>query len=124
MRILLSCVLLALCSLALPALGEPKAYDIVRYRGKAAGLTIALDYASGYPEASKLRVTETRTGKMTRFMLEEEGEMQLRFVPEKNRDRGDEVIFKLKSSSESDDGTFRGVYRRSGKPIPFTLREL
>ena len=116
------CILFALLSLALPAFGEPKAYELVRYRGKAAGLTIAFDYASGYADASKLRITVTRTGKTTRFVLDEEGDKQLRFVPEKNRDGGDEVIFKMNTGEE--DGKWSGVYRTGGKTIPFTLREL
>ena len=115
---------MALWFLALPAFGEPKAYELFRYRGKAAGLTIAFDYASGYADASKLRITNARTGKTTRFVLDDEGDTQLRFVPDKNRDGGDEVIFKLKSSSGSDDGKFSGVYRVAGKTIPFTLKEL
>ena len=116
-------VALTFIAFSLSTVAEPKAYELFRYRGKAAGLTIAFDYASGYPEASKLRITETRTGKTTRFVLDEEGDMQLRFVPEKDRAGGDEVIFKLKPSSGEDDGKFSGVYHTGGKAISFTLTE-
>jgi hypothetical protein len=61
------------------AVAEPKAYEVVKYKGKANGVTIALDFGDGYVEASHLWFADRKSGKTTRFMLDESGEM--RFVP-------------------------------------------
>ena len=42
------------------AVAEPKAYQMIKYKGKAEGVTIALDYAGGYQEASSMRVTDRK----------------------------------------------------------------
>ena len=107
-----------LIAFALPALAEPKAYELIKYRGKAEGLTIAFDLAAGYPEASELRIKQGRRGKTTRFVLVDEDKM--RFVPEQNRASGEEVTIELSPNDGSDDKV-NGTYRAAGKTIRFTL---
>jgi hypothetical protein len=93
---------------------EPKAYDIVKFHGKAGGATIALDYADGYFLASTLKVIEA--GKTTRFKLDQSG--TLHFVPEKGS--GKTVSLKLEPDSPAPD-TVSGTYTVGGKAVPFTL---
>ena len=115
-------VLLALSLLfALPVFAEPKAYDLIKYRGKAEGLTIAFDYGHGYAEASEIRIKERRTGKSMRFALVHESEM--RFVPEKNGGSGEEVTLEM-DADEAPPEKVKGTYRAGGKTIRFTLTML
>jgi hypothetical protein len=114
-------LVLALLAFAQPAFGEAKAYELFKYRGKAEGLTIAFDFAAGYPEASEVRIKEGRRGKTTRFVLADEETM--RFVPEKNRASGEEVTIELSPDDGSDDKV-KGTYRAGGKTIRFTLTAL
>jgi hypothetical protein len=107
-----------LVAFALPGLAEPKAYELIKYRGKAEGLTIAFDLAAGYPEASEVRIKQGRRGKTRRFVLVDEDKM--RFVPEKNRASGEEVTIELSPDDGSDDKV-NGAYRAAGKTIRFTL---
>lgn len=107
-----------LLAVALPALAEPKAYDLVKYRGKAEGLTIAFDYGDGYPEASEVRIKQARGGKSMRFALVDDS--KLRFVPEKKRGSGDEVTLEMEPLDEPPDKV-KGTYRAGGKTIRFTV---
>jgi hypothetical protein len=103
------------------AVAEPKAYEVVKYQGKAEGVTIALDFGDGYVDASHMWVTERKSGKSTRFMLDESGEM--RFVPKKPSARKKEVALKM----GRDDGPaekIEGTYTVDGKVIQFTLRKI
>ena len=50
-RVLLSVV--ALVCACESAVAEPKAYEVAKYKGKADGVSIALDYGDGYPDASR-----------------------------------------------------------------------
>jgi hypothetical protein len=118
MRALPSNLALALTILAVTAFADPKAYDVVQYRGKAAGLTITFDFADGYPEASELRISEAGKRKSRRFVLDGSGEM--RFVPEKNRTGGEEVILKMSMDDGAPDKV-EGVHRVGGKTNPFAL---
>ena len=119
MRAATFCIVLALLALAQPAFAEPKAYELIKYRGKAEGMTIAFDLAAGYPEASEVRIKQGRRGKSTRFRLVEGSEM--RFVPEKDRASGEEVTIELSADGGSDEKV-NGVYRVGEKTIRFTLR--
>src|ERR1043166_5123742 len=103
------------------AVAEPKAYEVVKYKGTADGVTIALDYGDGYPQASHMRVTDRKSGKTTRFMLDESGEM--RFVPKKPSAQKREIVLKL----SMDDGPAEkvdGTYTVDGKQKQFTLRKI
>ncbi len=93
---------------------EPKAYEVVKFHGKAAGATIALDYADGYFLASELKVIAA--GKTTKFRLDQSGTWN--FVPEKGS--GKTVSLKLEPDSPAPD-TISGTYTVGGKSVPFTL---
>ena len=51
----------------LSAVAEPKAYEVVKDKGKAEGMIFALDFGDGYPDASEMKVTDRKSGKSTRF---------------------------------------------------------
>jgi hypothetical protein len=105
--------------LAGAAFGDPKAYDLVKYRGHAGRVAIAFDFGDGYPEASEVRVTES--GKRTIFRLDDADAM--RFVPanHKENDRDDaEVVLKMRLDDAAPDKV-SGSYRSHGKTVNFTL---
>ncbi|PJJ79212.1 hypothetical protein [Mucilaginibacter auburnensis] len=60
MKNLIVSLLLVLSFLGLKA-QQPKAYDIVRYTAKYAKQTLKLDYADGYPAASKMSLMQAGT---------------------------------------------------------------
>jgi hypothetical protein len=103
------------------AVAEPKAYEVVKYKGTANGVTIALDYGDGYPQASHMRVTDRKSGKSARFVLDESGE--LRFVPEKQSDGKREVVLKM-SMDDGPAAKVDGTYTVDGKRTHFTLRKI
>jgi hypothetical protein len=103
------------------AVAEPKAYEVVKYRGTANGVTIALDYGDGYPDASHMWVTDRKSGKTTRFMLDESGEM--RFVPKKPSAQKREVVLKM-SRNDGPAEKIEGIYTVDGKQSHFTLRKI
>lgn len=94
-------------------LAEPKAYEVVRYKGTAEGVTIALDFGDGYVDASHMWVTDRKSGKTTRFMLDESGEM--RFVPKKPSAQKKEVVLKMgrdDGPAEKIEGTYTSTANR------------
>ena len=103
------------------AVAEPKAYEVVKYKGKAEGVTIALDYGDGYPGASHIWVTDRKSGKTTRFMLDESGEM--RFVPKKPSAQKKEVVLNM-GREDGPAEKIEGTYTVDGKVIQFTLRKI
>lgn len=105
----------------LSALAEPKAYEVVKYKGKAGGVTIILDFAVGYVDASHLWITDRKSGKRTQFMLDESGEM--RFVPKKQGGGKKEVVLKM-SLNDGPAEKIEGTYTVDGKQTQFTLREI
>jgi hypothetical protein len=101
-------------------LAEAKAYEVVKYKGKAEGITFALDFADGYIDASEMRVTERRA-KTTRFDLA--GSEEMRFVPRKPSGPKREIVLKM----SVDDGpvdTIQGTYTVDSLQIQFTLRRI
>ena len=103
----------------LSAVAEPKAYEVVKYKGKANGVTIALDYGAGYPEASRMWVTDRKSGKSTRFMLDESGEM--RFVPKKPGAQKREVVLKM---GPADGPNIEATYTVDSKITKVVLRPI
>jgi len=90
-RILLAVVVVVVACRS--AVAEPKAYEVVKYKGKAEGITFALDYGDGYPDASEMKVTDRKSGKSTRFGLDDSSEM--RFVPAKQDTGKREIVLKM-----------------------------
>ena len=103
------------------AVAEPKAYELVKYKGKAEGLIFALDFGDGYPDASEMRVTDRKSGKSTRFGLDDSSEM--RFVPEKQGTGKREIVLKMNSNGGPPDKV-DGTYTVEGKQTQFTLRRI
>jgi hypothetical protein len=117
-RAFLAVVLLAVaCRYAVAA----KAYEVVKYKGKAEGVTIALDFGDGYPEASEMWVTDRKSGKRTRFGLDDSGE--LRFVPKPQSGPKREVVLKM-SMNDGPADKIEGTYTVDGKQMQFTLRRI
>jgi hypothetical protein len=104
------------------ASAEPKAYDAVFYKGKAAGLRIIFEFDHGHVEASNVRITESANGKKTKFYLTgRDGEMgtgKIRFAPVKGAKR--EVLLEMDPFGDPL-STVKGRYMAAGKTVPFTL---
>jgi hypothetical protein len=118
-RVLFAVAVLVLASRS--AVAEPKAYEVVKYKGKAEGVTISLDYGNGYPQASEMWVTDRKSGKRTRFGLDDSGEM--RFVPKNESGPKREVALKM-SMDDGPAAKIDGTYTVDGKQIHFTLRKI
>jgi hypothetical protein len=122
---LITVVALIAFPFALPlASAEPKAYDIVKYKGKGAGVTVAFEFADGYPNASEIRITESASGKTMRFRLpdgdDQMGTGKMRFVPVKGDDGTKEVLLEMEGSGNPP-STVAGSYTVGGKTVRFTL---
>lgn len=107
----------ALIAFSFSAFGEPKAYEVVKYRGAANGMTIVFDFADGYPEASELRLT-AKGHKSRAFAFDEIGETRFVF---KNKSSGQEVILKM-SPEDAAPAKVEGVFHGpNGQSIPLSL---
>jgi hypothetical protein len=106
------------------ASAEPKAYDIVNYKGKATGVTVAFKFADGYPNASEIKITESASGKTTKFRLpdgdDQMGTGKMRFVPVKGDDATKEVLLEMEGWGDPP-STVAGSYTAGGKTVRFTL---
>ena len=104
------------------ASAEPKADDTVFYKGKAAGLRIIFQFDHGHVEASNVRITESASGKRTRFYLTgRDGQMgtgKIRFAPAKGAKK--EVLLEMDPFGDPQ-STIKGSYTAAGKTVPFTL---
>jgi hypothetical protein len=104
------------------ASAEPKAYDTVFYKGKAAGLRTVFEFDHGHVEASTVKITESASGKTTRFYLTgRDGQMgtgKIRFAPVKGANK--EVLLEMDPFGEPQ-STIKGSYTTAGKTVPFTL---
>ena len=103
------------------ARAEPKAYEVVKYRGKAEGMTFVLNYGDGYALASEMWVTERKGGKAMRFGLDDTG--QMRFVPGKQSGGKREILLKMAMDEGAPDKV-EGIYTIDGKQTQFTLRRI
>ena len=104
------------------ASAEPKAYDTVFYKGKATGLRIVFEFDHGHVEASNVKITESTSGKTTRFRLTgRDGQMgtgKIRFAPVKGAKK--EVLLEMDPFGDPQ-STIKGSYKAAGKTVPFTL---
>ena len=104
------------------ASAEPKAYDTVFYKGRAAGLRIVFEFDHGHVEASNVKITESASGKTTKFYLTgRDGQMgtgKIRFAPVKGTKK--EVLLEMDPFADAE-STIKGSYTAAGKTVPFTL---
>ncbi|HSI12687.1 MAG TPA: hypothetical protein VK961_11620 [Chthoniobacter sp.] len=97
---------------------EAKAYELVKYQGKAGGVTIAFDFADGYPEASELKVTEANSRKPVLFLLDGLGPNH--FAPVKSAGAIKSVTLTLDMEDRAP-AKVEGSYEAGGKTVSFTL---
>ena len=106
------------------ASAEPKAYDTVFYKGKAAGLRIVFEFDHGHVEASNVKITESANGKTTKFYLSgrdrQMGTGKIRFAPVKGAKK--EVLLEMDPLGDPQ-STIKGSYTAAGKTVPFTLKK-
>jgi len=124
-RTLIVAVALIAVRLVVPfASAEPKAYDTVFYRGKAAGLKIVFEFNHDYVEASSVKITEFASRKKTKFYLSgrerQMGTGKIRFAPAKGAKK--EVLLEMDPFG-APLSTIKGSYTAAGKTVPFTLTE-
>ena len=104
------------------ASAEPKAYDTVFYKGRAAGLRIVFEFDHGHVEASNVKITESASGKTTKFYLTgRDGQMgtgKIRFAPVKGTKK--EVLLEMDPFADAE-SSIKGSYTAAGKTVPFTL---
>jgi len=122
-RTLIVAVALIAVRLVVPfASAEPKAYDTVFYKGKAAGLKIVFEFDHGHVEASNVKITESASGKTTKFYLSgrdgQTGTGKMRFAPSKGAKK--EVLLEMDPFGDPP-STVKGSYTAAGKTVPFTL---
>jgi hypothetical protein len=124
---LIAAVALIAVLLVVPfASAAPKAYDKVFYKGKTAGLKIVFEFGHVYVEASYVRITESASGKTTKFYLSgrdgQAGMGRLRFVPRKSEKTKQEILLDMDPLGEPP-STVRGSYAAGKKTVSFTLRK-
>jgi len=124
-RTLILAVALIAVRLVVPfASAEPKGDDTDFYKGKAAGLKIVFEFDHDYVEASTVKITESASGKRTKFYLSgRDGQMgtgKMRFAPVKGAKK--EVLLEMDPFG-APLSTVKGSYTAAGKSVPFTLTE-
>jgi len=114
--------LIALCLVVPFVSAAPKAYDTVFYKGKAAGLKIVFEFRHSDVEASNVKITESASGKTTKFYLSgtdgEVGTGNVRFAPVKGAKK--EVLLEMDPFG-TPRSTVKGQYTTAGRTVPFTL---
>ena len=104
------------------ASAEPKAYDTVFYKGRAAGLRIVFEFDHGHVEASNVKITESANGKTTKFYLSgrdrQMGTGKIRFAPVRGAKK--EVLLEMDPFGDPL-SPIKGSYTAAGKTVPFTL---
>ena len=104
------------------ASAEPKTDDTVFYKGKAAGLKIVFEFDHGHVETSNVKITESVSGKTTKFYLSgrdgQAGTGKIRFAPAKGAKK--EVLLEMDPFGDPL-STVKGSYTAAGKTVPFTL---
>ena len=98
------------------------AHDAIFYKGKAAGLRIVFEFNHAHVEASNLKVTESVSGKTTRFYLSgRDGQTptdRIRFAPAKGAKK--EILLDMDPFGDPQ-STIKGSYMAAGKTVSFTL---
>ncbi len=122
-RTLTVAVALVAVRLVVPfASAEPKAYDTVFYKGKAAGLKIVFEFDHGHVEASNVKITESASAKTTKFYLSgRDGQMgtgRIRFAPVRGAKK--EVLLEMDPLGNAP-SSIKGSYTAAGNTVPFTL---
>ena len=106
------------------ASAEPKAYNTVFYKGKAAGLKIVFHFDHGHVEASNVKITESASGKTTKFYLTgrdgQIGTGKIRFAPVRGDKAKKEVLLEMDPFGDPP-STIKGTYTAGGKTVSFTL---
>ncbi len=97
---------------------EPKAYEIVKYHGKAGGVAITFNYADGYSEASDMKVTSG--GKTTAFNINVNVTGDVKFTPAKPGGAIKSVTLKMDLEDRTLD-RIKGSYVTGGRAVPFML---
>lgn len=116
-RALLSLFVLWLAAFAAGAHAEPKAYDLVKYQGKAGGVTLLFGFADGYPEASGFKITDGK--KTAAYRLQSTDKMQ--FVSQKAAVAGIKSVSLDMSADDAAPEKVTGSYVAGGKTVTFTL---
>jgi hypothetical protein len=108
------------------ASAEPKGYDTVFYKGKTAGLKIAFEFCHVYVETSNVKITESASGKATKFYLSgRDGQMgtsRMRFAPVRGDKAKKEVFLELDPFGDPP-STVKGTYTAAEKTVSFTLKK-
>jgi hypothetical protein len=114
--------LVAVRAAVLFASAQPQAQDTVFYKGKMAALRIVFEFNHEHVEASNLKVTESASGKTTRFYLSgRDGQTptgRIRFAPVKGAKK--EVLLEMDPLGNPP-SRIEGSYTSAGKIIPFIL---
>ena len=122
-KTLITAVALLVVSLAS---AEPKAHDTVFYKGKTAGLKIVFEFGHRYVEASNVKITESASGKTTRYYLSgRDGQMgtgKIRFAPVKGDKAKKEVFLEMDPFADPP-STVKGTYTAAGRTVPFTIKK-
>jgi hypothetical protein len=122
-RTLIVAVALIAVRLVVPFVSaESKAYDTVFYKGKTSRLKIVFEFGHGQVEDSNVKITESASGKTTKFYLsgraEQIGTGKMRFAPVKGSKK--EVLLEMDPFGDPL-STIKGSYTAAGKTVPFTL---
>jgi len=126
-RMLIVAVALIVVALVVPFVSaEPKAHDTVFYKGKTAGLKIVFEFGHRHVEASKIKITESASGKTTKFYLSgRDGQMgtrKIRFAPGRADKAKKEVLLEMDPLGDPP-SIVKGTYTAAGKTVPFTLEK-
>jgi hypothetical protein len=106
------------------ASAESKAPDTFFYKGKVTGLRIVFEFDHGHVEDSNVKITESASGKTTKFYLSgrdgQTGTGKIRFAPVKGAKK--EVLLEIDPFGDPP-STVKGSYTAAGKTVPFALRK-
>jgi len=117
-RALLVMLVLWFCASISSLHAEAKAYELVKYLGKVGGVTIAFDFADGYPGASTLKITEAGSKKPVVYRLDGAGPNHFAPVSGGGGIKGVTLTLDMEAAAPA---KVEGSYEAGGKTISFTL---